>query len=69
MTCIDLTGREKICCFTHFSTPKLKVPDCSEETSRFTSDHLDYIAPTSMIDVTIPYINPPSTPSLEAEMF
>ena len=34
MTSIDLTPREKICCFTSFLTPKLNFSACSKNTSR-----------------------------------
>ena len=40
---IDLTPREKICCFTYFLTPKLNFPACSKKTSRFSLNRLDYL--------------------------
>ena len=43
MTSIDLTPRGKICCFTYFLTPKLNFSACSEKTSRFSLNRLDYI--------------------------
>ena len=42
---IDLTPREKICCFTYFLTPKLNFSACSKKTSRFSLNRLDYVAP------------------------
>ena len=42
MTSIDMTPREKICCFTYFLTPELNFAACSKKTSRFSLNRLDY---------------------------
>ena len=43
MASIDLTPREKICCFTYFFTPELNFSACSKKTSRFLLNRLDYL--------------------------